>query len=107
LKEATCRVNLSDSTFSLALENSECYKSSSSIFQQLFKFADLLTKKTDTDFSEVMNSASKNSELVSDIALASAEQAQGICESVEEYYQRKSDIKFVLTIDCLQNRILC
>ncbi len=65
----------------LALRASEAAKNTDSLIEIVIKKIEeavLLTQKTDTDFSEVINSASKTSDLISDIALASAEQAQGI-----------------------------
>jgi methyl-accepting chemotaxis protein len=72
---------VADEVRNLALRASQAAKNTDSLIEAVIKKIEQgtrLTEKTDTDFSQVMNSSSKASELVGGIASASAEQSQGI-----------------------------
>ncbi len=71
---------VADEVRNLALRASQAAKNTDSLIETVIKKIEegtQLTEKTDTDFSEVMKSSSKASELVGEIASASAEQALG------------------------------
>ena len=72
---------VADEVRNLALRASQAAKNTDLLIEAVIKKIEQgtqLTEKTDTDFSQVMSSSSKASELVGGIASASAEQAQGI-----------------------------
>ncbi len=72
---------VADEVRNLALRASQAAKNTNSLIETVIRKIQQgteLTEKTDTDFSEVMNSSSKASKLVGDIASASEEQAQGV-----------------------------
>ncbi len=71
---------VADEVRNLALRASQAAKNTDSLIEAVIKKIEQgtqLTEKTNTDFSQVMSSSSKASELVGGIASASAEQVQG------------------------------
>jgi len=72
---------VADEVRNLAMRAADAAKNTNSLIEAVIRKIGegvQLTEKTNTDFSEAMNSSSKASDLVGEIAQASAEQSQGI-----------------------------